>query len=143
MAVPTANGRKCENAVSATTFEIDARGFLEITHGHGHIAETKTEVNGLDQELRIEDEVVGISLERHRFEHLTAIDSEARVKIAEVLAQGEVLEACQSTVGDILPRRHAASQGFAPRTNPTPSTTSQIPSSMKLTALGMTRLSYW
>ena len=86
--------------------------------GTGHVAEAEAEVDRLHQELRVEDEVVGVALERDRFQHFAAVDAEAAVEVAEVLAEGHVLERRQGAVGEVLPPRHAAGQGLVPRPDP-------------------------
>src|SRR5947208_12904738 len=104
------------DAVLGAAAEVDLAGLVEVPHRHRHVAEAEPEVDRLHEELRVEHEVVAVALERDRFEHLAAVDAEAAVELAEVLAEEEVLERSESTVADVLPPRHAALErlGAAP-----------------------------
>ena len=72
-------------------------------------------MDGLHEELRVEHEVVGVALEGDALQHLTAVDAEAAVEVAEVLAEGEVLHERQKAIGQILIDRHSAVQRLGAR----------------------------
>src|ERR1044071_7964891 len=62
---------KRQNGVLAGAAERDAAGFIEIADGYRDIADAKPQVHALQEELRIEDEVVAVVFERDRLEHLS------------------------------------------------------------------------
>jgi hypothetical protein len=56
--IPTADGRERSEAVVQGSTEVNAGGFLKVAHGDGNISEAEAEVNGLHEELGVEDEIV-------------------------------------------------------------------------------------
>ena len=113
----------------------------EVADRHRDVAEPEAEACRLDQELGVEDEVVGVALEGN-LQH-AAVDAEAAVEVAQVLAEGQFSTMVRTRLATYF------QSGIPPASAPprarmrVPSTTSQMPSSMKPTACGMTRLSYW
>ena len=68
------HGAQRADAVPHTPVEIDAAGLGEIPYGHWDVAQAEAEPNGLDEQLRVEDEIIRVPLERDPFQDLTAID---------------------------------------------------------------------
>src|SRR5579884_3321515 len=89
-------------AVLQAAAEIDAAGFLKVADGDGDVAEAEAETHRLDQKLCVEDEIVGVFLEGDALEHGFAVDAEAAVEIAEILAQRDVLHAGQKAIAEVL-----------------------------------------
>src|SRR5438128_8638680 len=63
-------------AVLDAAAEVDAARLVEVAHRHRDVAEAEAQVDRLDQELGVEDEVVGVALERHALQDLAAVDAE-------------------------------------------------------------------
>src|SRR5438105_2404420 len=89
-------------AVAQAALEVDAAGFGEIPNGYRYVAEPEAEPHGLDEELRVENEVVRVALEGHALKDLPPEDAEAAVEVAQVLAQGDVFARGQESVADVL-----------------------------------------
>ena len=62
----------------------------------------------LDDDLRVEVEVVGVERERNALERRDRVDAIARVELAETASEQPVLERAQDLVADELVERHAA-----------------------------------
>ena len=56
----------------------------------------------MDQELLVEDEIIGVPLPRHGLKALARIRAQARVPLAQVLSGDEVLEHGQQAIEDVL-----------------------------------------
>lgn len=96
--------------------DADAGGFVEVPDGNGNIPHSVTEVDTLDEELRVEEEVVGVSIEGNAFEDLSLIGSETGVKVGDVLAEDDVFDDRQSAIGEVFDEGHSAVEGFSSST---------------------------
>src|SRR5579883_636826 len=95
-------GPQRPETVPHAPLEVDAARLGKVTHRYRDIAQAEAEANSLDQQLRIEDEVIRVSFKWNAFQHRTAIDSETAVEITEVLSQRDVLDSGQEPVAQVL-----------------------------------------
>src|SRR5947209_1680301 len=104
---PSNQTERAEPVLQAV-LEIDTAGAGEIANRDGNVAEPEAEVDRLDQKLGVENEVVGVALKRNALEDGAAINTEATVKIAQILTQREILHSSQKPVAEVLVQRHPA-----------------------------------
>src|SRR5437868_4388056 len=78
-----ADDAKRGQPIAAAALEVDAAGLVEVAHRHGNIAEPEAEPHALHQELRVEDEFVGVVLEGYLLQHFPAVNTEAAVEVAQ------------------------------------------------------------
>ncbi len=78
------HGEAAKTVVGAAN-EIDAAGLREISHRHGNVAQPEAETHRLDEQLSVENKVVGIVLEGNPLKNFSAVDAEAAVEIAQIL----------------------------------------------------------
>ena len=102
---------QCEQAVGRAAFEVDRARVVVVAHGHRDLGDLESEKGRLHQELRVEDEVVGVAFPGDRFEHLARVGAVAGVPFGEVLSGEHVLGQGQEAVGEVLPPGHAAGHG--------------------------------
>src|SRR2546425_9821365 len=69
------------DAVAQTAFEVDAAGLGEVAYRDRDVAQAVAEPDGLDEELGIENEIVGIALEGNPLQHLTPRNAKTAVEI--------------------------------------------------------------
>ena len=67
----------------------------------------------LGDQLLVEHEVVAVEVVRDGLEQVPAVGAQARVVFGQVEPEGQVLEAGQEPVADVLPARHPAGQRVA------------------------------
>src|SRR5258708_24105891 len=72
-----------------------------------NLADSETKGCGLDQHLRVEDEVVAVLEKRNRLEKTTRVSAIPGVKLGQVQAEHAVLGPGQEAIADALPPRHA------------------------------------
>src|SRR5262249_44391561 len=113
-----AEGGDRGDTVAHTPAERDARGIRGVAYRHGHVAESIAEVDALNEELRVEDEIVRVHQEWDRLEHLAPVAAQPAVKVAQVLSERDVLEDRQPAICDVLPDWHAALERLTPGTDP-------------------------
>jgi len=106
--VPEAEAAEGGERVGARPAQADARRFVEIADRHRDVAEAEAEVDGLEEELGVEHEVVRVLLERDRLQEVAGVGAEAAVPLAEVLAGQHVLEQGEPAVRQVLDPGHAA-----------------------------------
>ncbi|MFT7664693.1 MAG: hypothetical protein ACI87A_002927 [Planctomycetota bacterium] len=90
--VPLPEGFERVERVDRRTGEIDARGFVEVAHRHGQVADLEAVMHALNQELRIKDEVVAVAFKGHGFENFAGVGSESRMPLTEVLSRQDILD---------------------------------------------------
>src|SRR5713226_5570827 len=69
-----------------------------------HLSNLEAECRGLDQNLRVEDEVIAIFEERNRLEETTRVGAIPGVEFGKVQAEDAILRRGQETVAEPLPR---------------------------------------
>src|SRR5512141_1288697 len=106
--------RQTPQAVLDAPFEIDGGGFVKIPRGDRDVADPVAVIDGLSQELRIEDEIVRIAAIADVLQDRTPIDAKAGMKIAQVLTQGDVLDPRQEAIAEVLIEGHAACERLLP-----------------------------
>jgi len=112
--VPEAERAEGGEGVGARAPEADARRLVEVADRHGDVAEAEGEVDGLEEQLGVEHEVVRVLLERDRFQELPGVPPEAAVPLAQVLAGEHVFEQRQAPVRQVLDPGHAPRKRLAP-----------------------------
>jgi len=112
--VPEAERAEGGEGVGARAPEADARRLVEVADRHGDVAEAEAEVDGLEEQLGVEHEVVRVLLERDRFQELPGVPPEAAVPLAQVLAGEHVFEQRQAPVRQVLDPGHAPRKRLAP-----------------------------
>lgn len=115
MGVPLAEDAERLEPVHDRSAKANTAGFIEIPHRNGHVADLESEVDALEQELRIENEVVAVALEGNGFEHGAGVGAEAAVPFAKILTGHDVFHERESAVHEILDGRHVAAKRLGPR----------------------------
>src|SRR5690348_2669861 len=93
-------------AIDRRSLEADRARVLVVAADGGHLADLETEGRGLDEDLRVEDEVVAVLEKRDRLEEASRVRAVARVIFGELQAKDPVLGGRQEAVAQALPPRH-------------------------------------
>src|SRR5437588_4531350 len=95
------NYRQGAEAIDEASLEVDAAGFGKVADGHGDVTQPEAKMHGLDEELRVEHEIIGVGFKWNTLEHFPPIYPETAMEITEVLAQGTVFQRCQEPIADV------------------------------------------
>src|SRR5207302_1960390 len=96
-------GGEDAEAVLHAAAEIDRRRLGEVARRAGDLADLESEPDRLRQHLVVEDEVVGVLLQRKRLEEPAGEGAIARVVLGQLVADQQVLEERQQATCKILP----------------------------------------
>src|SRR2546421_10055388 len=91
-----------EDRILAGTPEPDAARFVEVPYRDRNVADTKPEMDALQQELRVEDEIVAVRFERDGLQYLASIGTEATMPFTEVLPGENVFDDRQGTIHEVF-----------------------------------------
>src|SRR6266851_7228347 len=97
-------------AVLHAASEIDRRRFGKVARGAADLADVEPEPDGLHEHLIIENEVVGILLERQRLEKAARKGAIAGVVLRQFVPEQQIFDSRQDAVGNVFPDRHPAGQ---------------------------------
>src|SRR3982075_1903154 len=87
-------------------------GVRVVLPNRRYFSDLETKRGGLDQHLRIEDEVVAVFEERNRLEEATRIGAVTRVVLGKMQAKDAILRRGQEPVAQSLPPWHARLRGI-------------------------------
>ena len=93
---------------------VDMADLVPVEGRDGQFADAQPGDDELDDDLRVEVEVVGIEVKGHGCQGPGAVQPVAAVELAQSGAEQQVLEAGEDLVAHELVQRHAAAQGPAP-----------------------------
>src|SRR4051794_12465874 len=94
-------------AIDGRGLEADGARVLVVAPDGRHLADLESESRSLDQDLRVEDEVVAILEEWDRFEKASRVRPVAGVVFGQLESEYPVLGSRQEPVAEALPPRHA------------------------------------
>src|SRR2546426_379175 len=97
--------------VSDASAQVDRRRVGLVASRTGHLADPGANRNGLRDDLVVEDEIIGVALERQAGEQRAAESAQAGVIFRQFLLQEDVLNEGEEAVSDILVAGHAAGDG--------------------------------
>src|ERR1700682_743335 len=87
--------------------EADRARILVVLADGGHLADLEPEGRRLDEDLRVEDEVIAVFEKWDRLEEAARVGAVAGVKLGQVKAKDAIFGGGQETIADALPPRHA------------------------------------
>ena len=93
---------------------VDMADLVPVKGRDGQFADAQPGDDELDDDLRVEVEIVGVEIKGHRGQGPGGVQPVAAVKLAQPGAEQQVLEAGEDLVAHELVQRHAAAQGAAP-----------------------------
>src|SRR5439155_19730418 len=93
---------------------------IAVVCGNGELGDACASVEQLDDDLRVEVEVVGVQAIGDAAERLHRVDSIAAVELREAGAEEEVLDPREDPVTDELVEGHSAAQSREPVHHATP-----------------------
>src|ERR1700687_1175927 len=108
--VPGERAQRLER-VDSRTLEADRACVGVIFADRRNLSNSKTEGRGLDQHLRVEDEVVAVLEKRNRLKETTRVGAVTGVILGQVQAEHTIFGTCQEAIADALPPRHAGLRG--------------------------------
>ena len=97
--------------VADAALQVDRRRVGRIAGRARHFADPRSSGDGLDDDLVVEDEIVGVALDRQASEQPAAEGAQAGVVFGQFLAKRNILYEREKPVRDVLVPGHAASDG--------------------------------
>jgi hypothetical protein len=97
--------------VADAALQVDRRRVGRIAGRARHFADPRSHRDGLGDDLVVEDEIVGVALDRQAGEQPAAEGAQAGVVFRQFLAERNVLYEREEPVRDVLVAGHAASDG--------------------------------
>src|SRR6267143_1980658 len=104
--VPGERAQSLES-IDSRGLEADRAGVRVVFADRRNLADPETKGRGLDQHLRVEDEVVAVLEKRDRFEKTTRVGAIAGVILGQVQTEHAIFGPGQEAIADALPPGHA------------------------------------
>src|SRR4029079_18648334 len=95
----------------------DAARFIEVAYRNWDVADAKAEMHALQEELRIEHEVVTVGFKRDGLEHFAVIRAKSTVLFSKILPGESVLDDRETAIREILRPGHLTGERLATSPN--------------------------